>query len=157
MKRREYDLGSFLKGEGTDAKGRTYAWILSKGPIYKEACHDYVQFLFPTDSPSAHLSYAPVVSASEAAALGKDPAIRGNLSKAASEMLGFLKSTDHWHRKGNHNYERISRMLRSLALFGLDDEAAELLAFAEGYASANPALVDEETLGFWRDAAGPVW
>ena len=58
-------------------------------------------------------------------------------------------------RAGNHNFLRITRILSSLRLFGLTEEAEALLDVLEVLARKFPGPVSPETLEFWRDACRP--
>jgi hypothetical protein len=53
---------------------------------------------------------------------------------------------------GNHNFLRISRILRSLSLLGLRTHATALLKCLEGIYAEDPHTIGATTLGYWRRA-----
>jgi hypothetical protein len=56
---------------------------------------------------------------------------------------------------GNHNFLRISRMLRSLSLLGLGSYARAFLECLETIYVENPTTVGTTTIGYWRRAITP--
>jgi len=53
---------------------------------------------------------------------------------------------------GNHNFLRISRMLRSLSLLGCARHAAAFLECLEAIYAENRDTVGITTVGYWRRA-----
>ena len=104
-----------------------------------EYTHDFIQWLFPIDTPSGVNPKAPIVTAQTAKELGATVQILSNVRRAFCRMAafyGFSVTDDHIERAGNyrlrashwaaqatHNDLRITRILRSLMLFGLSTEA----------------------------------
>ena len=130
---------SFLEGTGADDRGRNLEYILRQDDHWLEYTHDFIQWLFPIDSPSAVNPNAPVITASQARDLGANSKIAGNLRRAFDRMTAFygfeandgvierrinfsLRAPD-WAARPTHNDLRITRILRSLTLFGLRGEA----------------------------------
>ncbi|MBQ7428342.1 opioid growth factor receptor-related protein [Butyrivibrio sp.] len=150
----EIKLHDFLAGLIPDKKGRCYDQILRRSNRYLEYCHDYIQELFPTDSPSRFVSHAPVITAAQAAAWSSNDLIRLNMHNATERMIRFY-TTKNWRGKyqwltpHNHNYKRISRILHSLRMFGLDAEADLFYRCIMNIVSTNPGVVDDTTKAFW--------
>lgn len=60
----------------------------------------------------------------------------------------------NWLTPGNHNHLRLTSILRSLSLLGLEAHARALLHFLEAIATENPGAIDATTLAYWRRAVG---
>ncbi len=151
--KKEYDIESFLKGSGVDFKNRTYASLLSQSNLELELRHDYIQCLFPTDEPSQFIN-VPTISVSDAQELGQNETVRMNLHLATKRMIRFYEETDHWKRKGDHNYRRISRILRCLRIFGCDEDADlfhERVCVPVIMEYRAEIIVDQKTVQFWRE------
>jgi len=130
---------SFLAGTGTDDRGRTVQQILQQDDRWLEYTHDFIQWLFPIDAPSSVNPSAPVVAPAAAKELGAEEKIVDNLCAAFVRMAAFYgfavkddcieKAANYssrarlWAVKPTHNDLRITRILRSLTLFGLIAEA----------------------------------
>lgn len=119
---KQYDIESFLKGSSADFKHRSYASLLSQSNLELELRHNYIQCMFPTDEPSQFVN-VPTISVSDAQKLGQNESVRMNLHLATKRMIRFYTETSHWIRRGNHNYRRISRILRCLRIFGCNKDA----------------------------------
>lgn len=64
----------------------------------------------------------------------------------------FEEQARNWLRPGNHNHLRITRILRSLRLLGLQSEAALFLAELERLYRERPASITAESFRYWRAA-----
>ncbi len=159
----------FHAGAAPDAAGRSLDAILAWDDQRLEAVHDYVQWLFPLPEPSGFNPDAPLLTASDIAAFHADPALQSRLRAAWIRMLrfyGFAAADGQvvpaaefparaatWLAPGNHNLLRITRILRSLSLLGLQAEARGFLAALEALRQTpSGAVIPERTMRFWRDA-----
>lgn len=154
MRKKKFDLYTFLSGDAPDAKGRYYNGILQQSDEWLEHCHDYIQEIFPTDEPSMFVLHAPIVTIEDANKWSQNIFIRQNMKYALERMIKFYSTTNRfgkyfWVEKQNHNYRRVSRILRSLRLFGLDDEADMFYEFVNNIADENPNVVNADTRAFW--------
>lgn len=57
-----------------------------------KACHDYVQWIFPTDEASMFNSAAPLLSPELAAICRRDPKIQENMDSFLSEAMHFFRA-----------------------------------------------------------------
>lgn len=147
-----YNIYDFLRGEGTDHAGRTIDNILSKDDKWLEKTHDYIQILFPTDHISSHFELAPTISPEEAWELATNEKVIENLLRAYDRMFDFYSNPKNkWFKKRNHNFLRISRILRCLRIFGLNDEADDFYMFLEWKIQSKSGVVDETTLSYWKE------
>ena len=153
---------------GRDAHGRSLEDMLKYDHVALEEHHDFIQFLFPSDQPS-QFQDAPLVTAKTRREFAADAAMRANLGRSLDVMLNFYGLWyDHgtgrvergdnfavraknWLAVPNHNFLRVTRILRSLALLGLPDRAAALLACLEELYRDRAAIIGD-AVRYWRNA-----
>ncbi len=154
-------LASFLQGNEyilVYKEKLKYSDVLNKPNDYLEKAHNWVQYVFPTDRKSKYNKNAPIISLEELALLRKDKQIIDNLQDAYKRMLDFYFVEDvKWVTKNNHNFKRITRIVRCLRLFGLDDEADTFLKMvrekvAHEEAVLGKAIVQPNTIEYWEKA-----
>ena len=156
-----------------DPKGRTVDSILAWDDDRLETAHDYIQILFPLPEYSPYNSWAPAVDRTTFNAFRQRKALRDNLTRSFERMLdfygftlekyggkvevcqspGFPEASQTWLAKYDHNHLRMTRIIRSLRVLGLEMEAqAFYVALREVYRE-NPKQINEKSLMFWRRAA----
>jgi len=160
-------LVAFVRGHQADHQARFLDDILALDDFWLEHTHDYIQWLFPIDTPSRANLQAPVLSEDDRQWFGRDPFLRFQHRRALDRMLSFygLKREEHtieprddlhpnqhiWLKRGGHNHLRITRMIRSLYLCHQPELArAVQLAFIE--IGQTHGYVQSDTLGFWMRA-----
>jgi len=117
-----------------------------------ERGHDFIQWVFPTDEESRFHPDAPIMTCQEAIILGEDPELREKVLAALERFKKFLKldSGPYWWAKNNHNLLRISRVIRCLALLGLEEEAVKLRVQCIDIVKICPPFDGiETTIDFW--------
>jgi hypothetical protein len=164
----------YYLGTGTDARDRTIDEVWNFDHARLEGVHDYIQWLFPTDRPSAFNTRAPVLDDRALAAMRTSPDIRERLLRSLDLLLDFYgleRATDsgattiehapsldergpHWWNAGNHNHLRLTRIITSLRLLGLADEAVALRDALERLRRERRTGISEETARHWTAAAG---
>lgn len=174
MKDLDTSIVLFHAGMGTDDQGRTLAEILAWDDDRLERVHDYIQWLFPLPERSAFNAGAPILAKADIEAFRIHPHLRSTLREALARMLAFYGFTlrqaggrwtvrpaasfpersRHWLTPGNHNFLRISRILRALTLLGLESEARAFLEALEALYEGHRAVIGSVTLGHWRKAVG---
>ena len=158
----------FLAGRGTDHKGRTIFDMLDYDDTVMEQCHDSIQFLFMLHEESNFARTYPIITPEIVEEANKDPFVKKHLIWAANRMKKFYGFDNHnfdvnrfysWLGERNHNLLRITRIIRSLRLFGLDEEAREFYNKAsEAYDfidhnNEDPSFViDEDAPFYWEKA-----
>lgn len=170
----------FLTGSGTDMRNRTHAQILEWDYEQLERCHDYIQWLFPTDERSRYNVHAPKLTRELQQSIRGNPKALESIKESFHMFLDFLglevarHEGEHeegvkvivrkapqfdervficWTSRGlgNHNWLRISRVLLCLKRVGLDTEAAAFLACLERlYEEGVPC---GNSIPFWRQRA----
>jgi hypothetical protein len=167
-------LVDFYRGEATDSRGRRLTAIWGWDDETLEDVHDFIQWLFPLPEASQFSWSAPVLTADDIAAFQGDAALRANLRRSFERMLSFLglavaddgqvgegptfaaRSPEVWESP-NHNWLRITRILRSLLLLGLKEQADALYARLHTMYESGKYPIGADTLQYWTDAvAGRV-
>ena len=164
--------------KGKDYRGRTLSQILSWSDEKLEASHDYIQYLFPLPEHSPYNYSAPIVNREVFNAFRSRPEIRAQLRKALARMLKFYGfkfnhpegcheeiivadppiHNQKWVRKFDHNHLRITRILRSLRILGLEKEAdmffKMLYWMTESLKCEGPkaCVISDTSLEFWSRA-----
>jgi Opioid growth factor receptor (OGFr) conserved region len=153
---------------GRDALGRSLEDMWEYDHVALEEHHDFIQFLFPSDQPSMFQD-APLVTADTRKAFAGDAGMRANLGRSLDVMLNFYglrfdhtsgrvergdnfaERARNWLASPNHNFLRVTRILRSLTLLGLPDRAAALLACLEDLYREYGGVIGD-SVRYWRGA-----
>ncbi|MEW8054159.1 MAG: hypothetical protein AB2796_02495 [Candidatus Thiodiazotropha sp.] len=99
-----------------------------------ESGHDWVQRAFPTTRHSAVTGENHRLTESDVEKMAQDQGSLAKLRQNANRFLAFMKSDPRAMTvEFNHNYQRVTRVIESLNLFGLEDAAR---AFYSGLISA---------------------
>lgn len=160
----------FYRGIAPDYMGRRLADMLAWDDEHLEMYHNYVQVLFPLPDPSMFNYRAPLLDAETIDAFHQDERLRDNLMRAFERMLSFYgfrydplsgqvlrtdaygMKTLNWLWSHNHNFLRITRILRCLTLLGLGQQARAFFeALSEVYRQHSPDI-GVETFRYWQDA-----
>jgi hypothetical protein len=171
--KQSFDAVRFYRGEQKDHRGRNLSYILSRDHEWLEHTHDYIQWLFPLTEPSTFNTHAPILSSADIQEFNADKALRDRLTEALKVMLHFygLSLVEHpsgevqvvkdsffetrrqnWLTSGNHNFLRITRILKSLGLLGLNMHARSLFEILNLIYKNNRTVIGANTLEFWRSA-----
>jgi hypothetical protein len=163
------DLLDFYRGEGTDAEGRYLKEIWTWQDDELEEVHDFIQWMFPLPEPSQFNPDAPLLTEQDIAAFNSDPALLANLIKSFERILGFLgfslagdgrvvegdnftaRVPDVW-AVPNHNWLRITRILRSLTLLGMESQAHALYERLSAFHTSRQFPIPANTFRYWTDA-----
>jgi hypothetical protein len=162
-------LFDFYRGEATDCEGRSLKEILAWDDDDLEAVHDFIQWIFPMPEPSQFNSDAPLLTEADIAAFKSDTVLQRNLLKSFDRILRFLGLTktsngkvvegnnfsaripDVWAMP-NHNWLRISRILRSLTLLGMESQAVALYERLADYFTSRRFPIPANTFRYWTEA-----
>ncbi|MEH2265318.1 opioid growth factor receptor-related protein [Nostoc sp.] len=169
-------LVPFYLGEEKDSQGRTiqemWAWNFEE----LEYAHDYIQWLFPLPERSAFNPDAPIVDEEVIQVFKNNPHLRQNLLHSLTVMLQFYglqrhksndgkivvsQSEDYQNRKCewvcvfDHNYLRITRILKCLITFGLENEAEAFYECLRQIYREDSDRIGGETFQYWTNAVKP--
>jgi hypothetical protein len=164
----------FYGSGGTDHAGRTLEEILAWDDWHLEEVHDYIQWLFPLQEPSRANPCAPLLTADDIASFRRSPPRLEALHRAFVRILAFYgceaigsggdtviaRSSDwparsaNWVRPSNHNHLRLTRIMKSLTLLGLNGEARALALFLLELV-ANPKIraFSRTTVRIWQETS----
>ena len=166
----------FLRGQGFDHRGRTFEQIWSYGDRALENSHDYIQWLFPLREPSPVNPEVPLLTDARVEGVRGDGWLRGRMITSLDVMLRFYGFARHggeegpsveideerfdertlaWVRPSNHNFLRITRILRCLTEVGLGPEARAFHAALAIPIEWYPGVISERTQAFWDAAVAP--
>jgi hypothetical protein len=141
-----------------------------------EVTHDYIQWLFPLKARSGANPTAPTLDAAQIDAFQNDPRLRAELIASFRLMLRFygLECDDgagsidirpagnyferkrNWLTPGNHNYLRITRILTSLRILGLEQYSNSFMEFLDGLYNEEGIRIGRVSYSFWKSAARSV-
>lgn len=159
-------LVSFLQGTGSDNHNRTLKdiWFFTDEQL--ENCHNYIQWMFPIDTISFHNPFAPTIC-KENLSIFQTEEIQNNMKTSLDIMLSFYGFTwqddkivlldcykeklRDWVSYRNHNYLRITRILKSLCLVGLEEYASKFLEVLECVYKLYPDKIGT-SINYWRYA-----
>lgn len=163
-----------------DSRGRTLTTILSWSDTDLERSHDYIQTVFPLPEGSMFQN-AQLITPKIRKAFLSQPELRTSLHTAFERMLAFYglqlshqkteredgtmelveevtrgrnfdSDSRNWVTRFNHNHLRLTRILRSLRLLGLESDAAALHEFLANDEDVK-SRVSPRSQMYWRRAA----
>jgi len=157
------------------AKGSDICTNLTVNDLLMERYHDYIQAWFPTKRQSdAHLSIT--LSDYDIQTIRANPGLQKTILGHFAMMMKFYgfsltvnnyqwNPVDHgvivgilpnaerpWLVPKDHNYLRITRMLDSLTLLGLNNYPQAFKTALDQLDNQHPRIISEETKRFWANA-----
>jgi len=163
-------LIDFYRGAAADARGRTLADLWAFDDSRMESIHDFIQWMFPLPEPSRYNPDAPLVTDDDVRSFLEDPALREGLKRSYLRFLAFLglglgpdgevvEAADFDRKKAvflrpNHNWLRITRVLASTRILGLDDESRRFFRFLRDRRDTGAFSIAADTFRHWEAAAG---
>lgn len=160
----------FLRGTRPDWDGRWLREIRQWDVDKLEEDHHYIQWLFPLPVES-EVVIAPVLREWEVPEIRSTPRLRAEIVGSLHQMLAFYgyelverpgpvvihaphfaTRVARWMTPDNHNYRRISRILRCLSLVGLFNDATAFLRMlmADGETERGKEQIGALALWHWR-------
>jgi hypothetical protein len=167
-------LVDFYWGRAADAEGRMIDEILGWNLRQLEAIHDYIQWLFPLQQRSQFNRHAPVLTQADIEIFKTHPDLQDRVKRSLYLMLDFygfecedndesqvlitlseqfLERSLNWLNLSNHNYLRLTRILTSLRLLGLETYAQTLFKALDQVYQIHSRKIGDRTYRFWREAA----
>jgi hypothetical protein len=168
-----HPLIAFYRDGACDDAGRTLAEIVAWDDDRLEAVHDFIQWLFPLPEPSGANPTAPILDPATIQAFHASLAMRDRLRASYERMLRFYglrlipaksplaveRTPDfaararNWLWPMNHNHLRLTRILRSTLLLGLEAESKALFHALNAIYREFPDRIPARTHAFWSNAA----
>ena len=162
-------LVDFYSGRGTDFAGRRIddVWAMSLEEL--EYNHDFIQWLFPLRDRSGVQPDVPVLDDATISVFEDSADLRWRLATSARVMARFygLEIVDDmevrraasfderrrvWLTRGNHNFLRLTRLMKSLATLGHADLARAWLRALTSIYGEYADVIGPVTIRYWRDA-----
>lgn len=164
------DFINFLIGTGHDGRGRTLADYMAFDAAKWEACHDHIQWAFPTKTKSAYNPNAPVVP--EDFTFEPDYRVKqaildlmvnyfkslGITIQSATNGRNFVSfvhdgDTDFWIVSADHNMKRLTRLIECLGIFDMEAIQRDLVEFLlYDFAMEYEACIPHSTVVYWLAA-----
>jgi hypothetical protein len=163
----------FYIGSGTDHKLRSWSEIVSQNDNWLESEHDFIQWLFPLKEPSEFSKFAPLLTDEDISILkmerlfkkrmvtsffimmsffGLDPKTINDELKLQKDSSFFKERSKVWLSLNNHNYMRITRILKSLCLFGLNKYAEAFMECLLDLKKEFDSDISMTNIEYWMEA-----
>jgi len=163
----------FYEGDAPDDRGRYLPEIQQWPDERLEAVHDFIQWMFPLAERSGANPGAPILDDDAIREFRSRADLQERLRASFLRMLrfyglrigpdasvqraeNFSERSKNWLVAGNHNHLRITRILKSLRILGLQGEATaffECLTEIYREQSKGRAPISEQTFRYWRSGA----
>lgn len=121
---------------------------------FLEGCHNYIQWAFPSNEMSRYNSNAPLITTETVEQFENNPYLVNRLNSMIDIFYMFLCKTQlDWITPRNHNFLRITRMLKCVNIL-LGRDAAEKLygeIISLTWDVDNAIIGDAEN--YWKEAA----
>tara|TARA_A100001015_G_scaffold213248_1_gene239175 strand:- start:59 stop:508 length:450 start_codon:yes stop_codon:yes gene_type:complete len=148
------NIENFLSNKEPDFKNRFLQDIWNYSDEEIEHTHDFIQLLFPLNEESSAVSNAKYLDSREVIQdIKSNKSAKENIVKSSQWFLSFLERNSHWKRRYDHNYYRISRIIKSLRLL-VSDEDADMFykSFMLLIDEQHKAKINSITLNYWENA-----
>jgi hypothetical protein len=168
---------AFYLEQNTDHAGRYLHDVLSYSDQDLEDTHDYIQWLFPLVERSKFNPFAPVLNADTQARFRRDSDLQAILCTSCHRMLQFYglvcdapkppasvvalqpsfdQVRHQWMTPNNHNHLRLTRILKSLQLLGLEKCSRSIYQRLIAIASNQPSSFTATTLRIWQQTQSDI-
>jgi hypothetical protein len=145
---------NFLTNIEPDFKNRFLNDIWSFTDEDIEHTHDFIQLLFPLNEQSESVFHGYYLNTkSSIINIKSNDLAKSNIVTSSKWFLSFLERNTHWRRKHDHNYLRITRIIKSLRLLVSDEEANKFYeSFIELIDESLRSKINLTTLSYWENA-----
>lgn len=170
------ELLNFYAGTGTDHRGRRIEDVWSWSHEKLEQVHDFIQWIFPLPELSSFNPDAPILTVEDISSFRRSEKLKDRVLKSLDLMLdfyGFVRLEDkgdvkivkslnyenrirEWVTPYNHNFIRITRILKSIKLLGLSAYAAKFFDALEVLYLEKQNIVGSVSFQYWKAAIEEV-
>lgn len=165
----ELVVSFYTSDNGKDIENRTLNDIWAFSHTKKEEAHNYIQWLFPLNEASQFNSKSPSLTPALITELLSTPKMQTNLRTSLDAMLNFyglewnddhtkIKMSDSfeerakvWLKPGDHNHLRITRILKCLRIFELEDESQALFNCLTDIKTQYPNKITGKSWNYWAN------
>ena len=168
----QHPIISFYSGTSSTPDGYTLSEIWGWGHENLEYIHTYIQWLFPMKEMSNFNLSAPTLDDEAIKEFNTNQQLRDNLLRSFRLMLDFYgftlddtngkvmidkgadfeEKSGYWLNPYNHNFLRITRILRSMTILGCKEYAAAFLLCLNGLRDRHHHDISENTFTYWNNA-----
>ncbi len=119
-----------------------------------EHTHDFIQLLFPLNEQSESVFHGYYLNTkSSIINIKSNDLAKSNIVTSSKWFLSFLERNTHWRRRHDHNYLRITRIIKSLRLLVSDEETDKFYeSFIELIDESLRSKINLTTLSYWENA-----
>lgn len=148
--------------------GFTHEDFLESPDTWLEFCHGHIQWAFPLEVASAYIKDAPLLTPEVIDLFRNSGDLQDKLFDSYMHMCQFYglnpddtnspiedhKKLFSWVTSRNHNFLRLTRMIRSMRMLGLKICAGKLYATLMEVCNDPEyrAIITEETINYWNQA-----
>jgi hypothetical protein len=164
----------FYSGEGTDGSGRKIEEVWQWDDARLKAIHEYIQWLFPLRVKSQFNLEAPVLSEETIGVFRRSDFLRMRLMRSLLLLLDFYglqlsepangnvqvkrapdftAKSRNWLTRGNHNHLRLTRVISSTKVLGLEACSFALFNCLAQIYEDYPESISPDTYRHWKSAA----
>jgi hypothetical protein len=163
----ESKIIKFYENRARDNYGRKLEEMQKYSYEQLENIHNYIQWMFPLREKSSMNLSAPIIKDKDIAYIKDSSLIKGNMlisTLLISDFWGigkeftgneyFVKSNriKLWVTPMNHNFLRVTRVLKSLVLFDMKDEADILFKCFEEIRNNGNHHIIRGSFTYWKEA-----
>lgn len=156
---------NFYYGKAKTARGFTIDQVWEFDDDRLERYHDYINWLFALDEPSQYDKNSPVLTMEDIKEFRDSDLLQKHVIKSLELMLKFYgfehgyvsppikAKIERWVSPDNHNFLRITRILKFLNLIGKQYEAIKFLHALLGIYQMYPNTIGNDVI-YWCQAIG---
>lgn len=142
----------FLRAEAFDTKIRTLG-EMQHYPSWKlERSCDVFHWMFPTDIKSKSYDEAPILIPEYIKCIQADKLIQSAIKVSLDRIISLYEENEYWITQRNHNFKRLTRILRCLWLAGLKRDYICLQKALDEVYTDYTDIVGENTYAYWKNA-----
>ena len=162
----------FYSGAQPDDRGRYLSDIHKWTDDQLESVHDFIQWMFPLRERSGVNLTAPILDADTIREFKSRPELQENLRVSFARMVkfygmeingsgpqrtiepasNFRERSNVWLHPHNHNHLRMTRIIKSLRLLGLEMEARAFFDCLASLYHSHSRAISPDTFRYWQSA-----
>lgn len=163
------EILAFYQGRGWNQEGIGIDQMLAATDEQLERSHTFIQWMFPLPEKSKAVPESPVLTAEDRGQFLYDVGLQDNMVKCTMRMLKFYglningaegivkganweERSKEWIKPKNHNFLRLTRMIRSLKLCGMEHWAECLHDCLCKIYEEHKGVIGPLTKQFWDEA-----
>jgi len=156
-------IEEFYTLKTTDHRNRKLFDYWGANDEWLEDTHDYIQWMFPLQEASAFNVHAPLLSEEDRYNCLWNESVYDNFCRSFNVMCGFYGfyitynntvKLKRWVTPQNHNFLRLTRILKSSMLMGAEPQARFLFRKLNDLYKTHHEIITSKTVDFWKDAVG---